>query len=501
MAVRSFNRERMRIRDVISADMTLAAGDPDMPVTGVTADSRQVQPGMIFAALAGTTTDGSRFIADAVARGAKAVLLRQGPLPALPDTMAVLTATEPRLALAQIATRLYPTQPRYVVAVTGTNGKTSVAEFTRQVFSTLGRAAASLGTIGIVKPGGAVYGSLTTPDPVTLHQMLAGLAAEGVTHLAMEASSHGLDQFRLDGVRLAAGAFLNLGRDHLDYHPDIPHYLSAKLSLFTRLLQPGQPAIVNADADYAQDAIGAAKARKLEVLTVGRHGEMLRLMVAEPEGLGQRLTIAHGGKQHKVRLNLIGDYQAGNALAAAAFAIALGEDPADVIAALESLQGVSGRLEVVGERNGGLVVVDYAHKPEALSAALHALRPFATGRLICVMGCGGNRDAGKRPIMGRIAAEDADVVIVTDDNPRQEVAGDIRKAVLAGIAAGRADVHEIGDRAEAIATAVGSLQPGDVVLVAGKGHETGQIVGDSVLAFSDQDEVRAALVRPRELKS
>ena len=488
----------MQIKDLISADMTLAAGNPEARVTGVTADSRHVQPGMIFAALAGTSTDGSRFIADAVAKGASAVLLRAGPLPDVPQSVAVLTADEPRRALAQLATRLFPGQPAHVVAITGTNGKTSVADFTRQVFSSLGRAAASLGTIGIVKPSGTIYGSLTTPDPVTLHQIIAGLAAEGVTHLAMEASSHGLDQFRLDGVRLAAGAFLNLGRDHLDYHPDIPHYLSAKLSLFTRLLQPGQPAIVNSDAPYAEDAIAAARARKLDVRTVGHKGEMLHLVDLERDGFRQRLTIAHAGRRHKVQLNLIGDYQAANALAAAAFAITLGEDPAATFAALERLQGVSGRLEVVGERNGGLAVVDYAHKPEALSAALSALRPFVTGQLICVMGCGGNRDAGKRPIMGRIAAEQADVVIVTDDNPRAEHPADIRKAILAGVPTGRTGIHEVGDRAAAIAEAVRSIAPGDVVLIAGKGHETGQIIGNTTIPFSDQAEVRAALARPHE---
>ena len=484
----------MQIKDLISADMALASGDPNARIAGVTADSRHVRPGMIFAALAGSSTDGSRFIADALANGAVAILTRPGVGVVAPAATPILTATEPRLALAQIAARLHPEQPRNVVAITGTNGKTSVADFTRQVFAALGRRAASLGTIGVVKPSGSVYGSLTTPDPVTLHATLAALAAEGVTHLAMEASSHGLDQFRLDGVRLSAGAFLNLGRDHLDYHPDIPSYLHAKLGLFTRLLQPGQPAIVNADAPLAAEAIAAASQRGLRLLTVGAGADFLRLAAVERDGFRQRLRVVHAGKAHSVDLGLIGDYQAANALAAVAFAIALGENPSAAIQAIEKLQGVSGRLEVVGERNGGLAVVDYAHKPEALAAALAAVRPFAIGRLICVVGCGGNRDAGKRPIMGRIAAEACDLVIVTDDNPRNEPPAAIRKAIIDGVPADAlAKVREIGDRAEAIAVAVRHLAPGDVALIAGKGHETGQIIGVTTTPFSDQAEVRHAL--------
>ena len=483
----------MQIKDLISDTVSLAAGPADLRVNGVVADSRAVTPGAIFAALAGTATDGAKFVGDALAKGAVAVLAARDALPVVPPGVAVLEAAEPRQALAQIAARFYPRQPEFVVAVTGTNGKTSVADFTRQLLVALGREAASLGTIGVVKPSGAIYGSLTTPDPVTLHRTLDGLAAEGVTHLALEASSHGLDQFRLDGVRLTAGAFLNLGRDHLDYHPDIPHYLTAKLGLFTRLLKRGQAAIVNVDAPYAAEAMAAATARGLALTTIGVGGETLRLASVQRDGFKQRLSIVHGGRTYAVKLGLIGDYQAGNALAAAAFAIACGEDPSLAIRALEVLEGVSGRLEVVGEKRGGLAVVDYAHKPEALSAALGALRAFATGRLICVMGCGGNRDAGKRPIMGRIAAELADLVIVTDDNPRHEVPADIRKAILSGVPAGNADVLEIGDRGAAIAEACGRLRSGDVVLVAGKGHETGQIVGHETLPFSDQSAVKAAL--------
>ena len=484
----------MQINDMISADVVLASGNADVCVTGITADSRRVRPGMLFAALPGTHTDGAKFVAQAISNGAAALLVNAATAPvAVPDTIAVVASVEPRQALAKIAALFYPRQPQRISAITGTNGKTSVAEFTRQLLATLGRKSASLGTIGVVKADGAVYGSLTTPDPVTLHRTLDQLASEGVTHLAMEASSHGLDQYRLDGVRLAAGAFLNLGRDHLDYHPDIPHYLSAKLRLFTELLAPGQPAIVNADAPFAAEAVAAARARGLVLMTIGTVGEMLRLVDVQRNGFEQRLTIEHAGRTHNVELGLIGTYQAGNALVAAALAIALGEDPDQAIRALESLSGVSGRLEVIGHHRGGLAVVDYAHKPEALAAALDALRPFASGRLICVMGCGGNRDAGKRPIMGRIANEKADIVIVTDDNPRHEVAADIRRAILAGIPSGARQPLEIGDRAGAIAEAIRMMADGDVVLVAGKGHETGQIIGDETIPFSDQRAIRAAI--------
>jgi UDP-N-acetylmuramoyl-L-alanyl-D-glutamate--2,6-diaminopimelate ligase len=409
-------------------------------------------------------------------------------LPVLSVTL--LRAQEPRRALALMASRFHRDQPATIVAVTGTSGKTSVAEFTRQIFAAAARQAASLGTIGIVKPSGTVYGSLTTPDPVTLHATLAGLAREGITHLAFEASSHGLAQHRLDGVRLTAAAFTNLGRDHLDYHPTIDAYLAAKLRLFTELLQPGQRAVINIDGPRAGDVLAAARARGLQIITAGRgDGATLALRSHTIDGFSQRLGIAFAGKEHAVALPLVGAYQAENALTAAGLAIAAGEQPEAVLGALASLQGVSGRLEIVGQARGGLAIVDYAHKPEALEAALAASRPFVRGKLICVFGCGGDRDKGKRPIMGRIAVEKADVVIVTDDNPRTEAAATIR----AGILAGATGASEIGDRREAIRAACAMLGGGDVVLVAGKGHETGQFVGATVHPFSDQDEVRAAL--------
>ncbi|MFN3625715.1 MAG: UDP-N-acetylmuramoyl-L-alanyl-D-glutamate--2,6-diaminopimelate ligase, partial [Hyphomicrobium sp.] len=351
--------------------------------------------------------------------------------------------------------------------------------------------AASLGTIGVIKSDSAVYGSLTTPDPVSLHKTLAELAAEGITHLAFEASSHGLDQHRLDGVRIKAAAFTNLGRDHLDYHPTVAEYLTAKLRLFTELLPEDGTAVVNADAEGSDRAIAAAEEAGRRVFTVGRSGTGLKLERLVREGFAQRMSVAHEGRVYDVRLPLLGDYQAANALVAAGLAIATGELAGHVLPALQGLKGVKGRLEIIGEARGGLVVVDYAHKPEALAAVLDALRPFATGKLICVMGCGGDRDKGKRPIMGAIAIEKADVVIVTDDNPRTEKPEVIRAEILAAAPG----AIEIGDRAEAIAAGIAMLGEGDVVVIAGKGHETGQIVGNKVLPFSDHDEVRKALER------
>ena len=458
-------------------------------VTSLTADSRRVVPGALFAALSGSRTDGTAFIADAVEKGAVAVLASETA--AVPDGLAipVLRAREPRRALALIAARFFERQPETIVAVTGTSGKTSVAEFTRRLFAAAGRRAVSLGTIGLVKPEGAAYGALTTPDPVTLHETLAALAGEGITHLAFEASSHGLDQYRLDGVHVAAAAFTNLGRDHLDYHPTTEAYLAAKLRLFEQLLPIGAPAVINVDAPGAETVMQAARLRGARILSVGTAGETMRLAALDRDGFAQRITLAYDGRTYDARLPLIGTYQAANALVALGLVLAMGEDPAVVVPALATLKGVRGRLDIVGERNGALAVVDYAHKPEALEAALAGLRPFATGRLICVFGCGGDRDRGKRPLMGAIATSNADIVIVTDDNPRTENPAAIRAEILAAAPGAR----EIGDRAEAIRAAVALLQPGDVVVVAGKGHETGQIVGQTVIPFSDHDCLRAAL--------
>ena len=482
----------MQLSDLAADLVAIPAHVADLWITGVTADSRVVGPGDVFVAIPGTKADGGRFIADAEAKGAVAALVAQAADVPAGLAIPVLRVPDPRLALAVLASRIYAGQPATVVAITGTSGKTSVAEFTRQIFAACGRQAASLGTIGVVSPKATVYGSLTTPDPVTLHKTLAALATEGTTHLAMEASSHGLDQHRLDGVRIEAAAFTNLGRDHLDYHPTVEDYFAAKMRLFENLLPPDKPAVINRDGAYAAEAEAIARRTGRPVLTVGRSGETIKLVSAEATGFAQRLTLEAAGKKITVELPLVGGYQVENALVAAGLAIATGEDADRVFAALSGLKGVKGRLEIIGRRNGGLGVVDYAHKPEALAAALDACRPFATGRLICVFGCGGDRDRGKRPIMGRIAVEKSDVVIVTDDNPRTEAAAAIRAEVLSGAKGAK----EIGDRAEAIRTAVAMMQPGDVVLVAGKGHETGQIVGDTVLPFSDHDVLAEALGAP-----
>lgn len=462
--------------------------DAERRVAGIAFDSRKVAQGEAFVALAGAKTDGARFIADAAARGASAIVSGQPQPAGLAPGIAFAEVSDPRRALALAAAKVHPRQPATIVAVTGTSGKSSVAEFTRQIFMALGREAASLGTIGIVTAAGADYGSLTTPDPLSLHASLDRLAGEGVSHVAMEASSHGLDQRRLDGVRLTAGAFLNLGRDHLDYHPSVEDYLAAKLRLW-ELLPAGAPVVINRDEPYAAEAAQAATAAGHPVIGIGRGGDRLKLLSVEREGFSQRLRVAVDGREVEVMLPLVGDFMAGNALVAAGLAIAAGEEPQAAVAALSGLKGVPGRLERVAEHNGGLVVVDYAHKPDALAAVLRTLRPYASGRLICVFGCGGDRDRGKRPLMGGIAAEGADIAIVTDDNPRSEDPAAIRAEILAAAPG----LREIGDRAKAIAAGVAELQPGDLLVVAGKGHETGQIIGDRTLPFSDHETVRQAV--------
>ncbi len=465
------------------------AAGPDPEVLGITADSRKVGPGFVFVALAGTRADGARFAADAVARGAVAVIA--GRTADLGDLgVPVLRAAEPRRALALAAARFFGDQPATIVAVTGTSGKTSVAAFARQIWMRLGRAAASIGTIGIVKPDGATYGSLTTPDPVDLARDLADLAGEGVTHVALEASSHGLDQHRLDGVRIVAGAFTNLSRDHLDYHPSVAHYFDAKMRLVEDLVPPGGPVVVEVDTAEGLAAVTRARAAGRRVFTVGRAGDDLRLVDVAVEAGLQRLTIAAADGPHEVRLPLLGTFQVSNALVAAGLVIVTGASTAAALAALDHLEGAPGRLDRVGATaERAPVFVDYAHKPDALEKVLAALRPYTTGRLVVVFGCGGDRDPGKRPIMGEIATRLADVAIVTDDNPRSEDPAEIRRQILAAAPG----AVEIGDRGRAIREAVGMLKSGDVLVVAGKGHETGQIVGKTVLPFSDHDAVASAL--------
>ena len=469
----------------------LFPGAPADPVANITADSRKAGPGVAFVAVPGTKSDGHANALDAARQGASAVV-GEGERPAdLPADTPYIRVADARRALALAAARLHPGQPATVVAVTGTSGKSSVADFARQLFAALGHDSASLGTVGVVTSRGAQYGSLTTPDPVSLHETLERLAGDGVTHLAMEASSHGIEQRRLDGVRLAAAAFTNLGRDHLDYHATVEAYFDAKLRLFEELLEPGRPAVVNVDDEHGARLAARAEARGLQVFTTGRSARHLRLLGAERSGFDQHLRLRLLGREHSVKLPLAGAFQAENALVAAGLVLATTPqaEAARILSGLGSLRGVPGRMERVGEANGALCIVDYAHKPEALEHVLAALRPFATGRLVCVFGCGGDRDRGKRSVMGAIAAAGADAVIVTDENPRSEEPAAIRAAILAAAPGAR----EIGDRAEAIRAAIRELAPGDVLVVAGKGHETGQIVGDKTLPFSDHDAVRAAI--------
>lgn len=455
----------------------LAAGAHGVPVVGITADSRNVRPGMVFAALQGTATHGAAFVPHAIGLGAAAILTDTDAK--VDANVPVLRDPDPRRRLALAAARLSGRQPGTVVAVTGTAGKTSVAEFTRQIFAAVGLSAVSIGTLGL---RGAIElpGGLTTMDPVKLHARLAELADAGVDHVAMEASSHGIDQRRIDGVRLTAAAFTNIGRDHLDYHATFEAYLAAKARLFS-LLPEGAPAVLDPDSPGADTMIAAAQ----RVLTVGRRGEFLRLtdMTATPSGT--RLVVEGGGR-HTVKLPLAGTFQVDNALIAAGLAMAAGVSEADAVAALQSLKGAPGRLEVVAHHHGAPVFVDYAHKPDAITAALRALRAIVPGRLVIVVGAGGDRDPGKRPIMGAAAAALADVVIVTDDNPRSEDPAVIRAAVLSGAPQG----VEVGDRREAIAYGLSLLSPGDALVVAGKGHEEGQTVGAVTHPFKDADVVR-----------
>jgi UDP-N-acetylmuramoyl-L-alanyl-D-glutamate--2,6-diaminopimelate ligase len=462
----------------------------DLEIAGVSADSREIADGFAFFAIPGFKGDGLSFVDDAKARGARVVVASRAAKVDLP----LLVVKDVRAALSRAASRLYPRQPKTVVAVTGTSGKSSVVDFLRQIWTTLGREAASLGTVGIVDRNGPHYGALTTPGPVALHETLQDLAARSVTHLAMEASSLGIDQRRLDGVKLAAGGFTNFSRDHLDHHASLEDYFAAKMRLFDTLLAPGQTAVIDADSSVASRVVAVCQARGLRVFDVGAKGETIRLVSSEASALKSKLRLRYEGREYVVDLPLAGAFQALNALVAAGLAIATGEDASRVFAALETLKGAPGRLELVGQRFDAPVFVDYAHKPDALEKVLATLRPLANGRLIVVFGCGGDRDKGKRPLMGEIAGRDADVVIVTDDNPRSEDPSLIRAAVLDGArAADRAKVVEVGDRKEAISQAIADLRAGDALIVAGKGHETGQIVGDRILPFSDHAVIAAAL--------
>jgi UDP-N-acetylmuramoyl-L-alanyl-D-glutamate--2,6-diaminopimelate ligase len=474
----------------LAAGGTQAAGFADsgeLNITGFAIDNRKVAPGNVFGAFAGLKVNGEDFIPAAVAAGAVAVVARPQ---ARVEGALHIAVDNPRLAFARLASGFYQPVPPVMVAVTGTNGKTSTVEMTRQIWRMAGLSAASIGTLGVTTPQETTYTGLTTPDIVTFLANLAGLAREGVSHVAYEASSHGLSQYRNEGARVVAGAFTNLSRDHLDYHADMEDYFAAKMRLFTQVVADDGAAVIWADDAWSSRAADVARARGLRLVTVGEQGETLRLVSRRPGQLGQVLEVAHEGTVTRVNLPLIGAYQAANALVSAGLALASGLTVKVVLDALGRLQPVRGRLERAALNHAGApAYVDYAHTPDALEAAIAALRPHASGRLIVVFGAGGDRDEGKRPAMGRIAATQADVAIVTDDNPRGEEPGAIRAAILAGMGQASAQVEEIGDRRAAIARAMGMAGPDDIVLIAGKGHEQGQIVGRGeamrVLPFDD----------------
>ncbi|MBN8830115.1 MAG: UDP-N-acetylmuramoyl-L-alanyl-D-glutamate--2,6-diaminopimelate ligase [Sphingomonadales bacterium] len=452
----------------------------DAVVSGFAIDNRKVAPGTVFGAFQGARVNGEDFIPAAVAAGAMAVVARPE---AKVEGAVHIKAEEPRRLFASLAARYFAPFPETVVAVTGTNGKTSTVELTRQIWRMMGHSAASIGTLGVTTSVDQVSTGLTTPDIVTFLSNMAGLAKEGVSHVAYEASSHGLAQFRSEGLRVVAGAFTNLSRDHLDYHGTMDMYFAAKMRLFEEVVASDGTAVVWADdEDYSGAVIEQALLRKLKLITVGTKGETLKLVGRVPTQLGQTLTIEAGGATHKVELPLIGAYQAANALTAAGLVLATGGELGAVLGLLARVQPVRGRLErAVISKAGAPVYVDYAHTPDGLQAAIEALRPHTRGRLITLFGAGGDRDAGKRPMMGRVASELSDIVIVTDDNPRGEDPQAIRAAIMAGAPGAR----EIGGRRAAIAAAIAEAGPDDIVLLAGKGHEQGQIIGDRVLPFDD----------------
>ena len=479
----------MKLTELTGLAAALPVADPE--IAGLSANSQTVRPGFLFAALPGTRLDGRLFAADAVARGAVAILTDSAEALALQpesrERLAILIDANPHRRLALLAARFYGRQPRTIAAVTGTNGKTSVVHFTREIWTALGKPAASLGTLGLVTAGGRRPGALTTADPITLHHDLAVLAGQAIEHVAIEASSHGLHQFRLDGVSVAAAAFTNLTRDHLDYHADMAHYRAAKERLFTSLLSPGGSAVLNSDSEEFLRLAALCRELGHPIVSYGANREAdLRLLARKPEAGNQLLFLDILGQRRELVLPLAGAFQAMNALAALGLVIATGTPAAIVTEALTQLTGVPGRLQFVAERAGGSIVVDYAHTPDALASVLATLRPHTRGRLIVLFGCGGDRDAGKRPLMGGVAARLADRVYVTDDNPRNEPPAEIRRSILTAAA----NAIEIDDRRRAIEAAIADLGPGDLLVIAGKGHETGQIIGGETHPFDDAEVAR-----------
>ena len=479
----------MKLERIAELNLDVPEEIAALNISGLAANSSEVESGFLFFGLPGVNVDGASFASQAQTNGAvAAVVSMQSEVGDV--SIPVWRCEDPRRILAYAAAQFYDNQPQIIGAVTGTAGKTSVATFLRQIWEQDERVAASLGTTGVVAPGRDDYGNLTTPDPISLHKLLNELSNAGITHAAMEASSHGLDQRRLDGVKLSVAGFTNLGRDHLDYHETVDEYLEAKMLLFKERLPKGAPAVIFADDPFSQAAIDAAKEGECNVLTVGRAGDFISLKKVEHLQFGQTVELSHAGKHYRIEFPLAGDFQIANGLVAAGMAIATGTSAEVAFKALEKLQGASGRLELVGKSaKGAPVYVDYAHKPEALENVLSSLRPFTSGCIILAFGCGGDRDPGKRAIMGEIASRLADVVIVTDDNPRTENPDSIRKEILDACVG----AIEIGDRAKAIEHGCEILEEGDCLVVAGKGHEPGQIIGDQVLPFSDHDVIRKVL--------
>ncbi len=485
----------MELATLAGADVKLSADWAGLDISGLTADSREVKPGYLFAALPGVQFDGAKFIPQAIARGAAAVLMSNTHEIEADWDVPLLQVANPRSMLALMAARFYQRQPATIVAVTGTNGKTSVAAFVRQIWAGLGLKSASLGTIGLVTPQHTITLQHTTPEPVSLHKMLAQVAQQGIEHLAFEASSHGLAQNRVDGVRIQAAAFTNLSRDHLDYHHDFEEYLGEKLKLFSDILQPDGCAVVNADSDEGARVIDIAHHRGLRLMTFGDSGKDLQLLACKREGYAQKIIVHAEGQDYALNFPLMGQFQVSNALCAAALVMATGYAAKEVLPLLETLKGARGRLDLVGHhKSGAPIIIDYSHTPGALKVALATLRPYVKSRLVVVFGAGGDRDKGKRPQMGKIAVDHADVAIITDDNPRTEDPAQIRREIMSAAPG----AIEIGDRRSAITTGIGQLQQGDILLVAGKGHEIGQTVGEEVLPFSDHDVVKECLTEDNQ---
>jgi len=466
------------LSDLLPETLSAPEGAEDLEVTGLALDSRKVKPGDLFAALPGVKVNGTQFIDMAVEKGAVCVLAPKGAHASVP----VVEAEDPAEALSAVASNFYPRQPATIAAITGTNGKSSTVEFLRQIWASTGIEAAALGTLGVTLSSGRTDVGYTTPDAIALHQSLDTLTEDGVTHLAMEASSHGLKQRRMDGVRLSLVGFTNLTQDHLDYHPDFEDYFASKMRLFSALAPMGAPAVINMDSDWSQRVAQAAQSAGLSPVEIGWRGRDLTVHEITPHPASQMVRFSWKGEEREVDLPLIGEFQAANALGAAAMAIASGVSPDAAFEAMAQLKGVAGRLQTVGTtKDGAPVLLDYAHTPDGLDKLLRAARPHTQGRIILVFGAGGDRDATKRAPMGEIAARLSDVAIVTDDNPRTEDPASIRQTIMAACPQAR----EIGDREAAILAGIEMLEAGDVLLIAGKGHETGQILADRVIPFDE----------------